>query len=112
MRTIPTLIGAAVLLAGLIIGFAPLKSSGHSCGSAYAPHDSSDILRPSGDCDAVTSVVRAPALALSAVGGVVFVVGLFVSQDRPETDEDGAPVQRTVLGRPVGRRRDTAEGSE
>jgi hypothetical protein len=87
------LVGAALLVGGLVFGLTPLSSQGTSCGSAFAPRFEQTLTPPPGDCDALRSVTRAPALALALVGAGLLVVG---SVGR----------QRTVLGRPVGRQGD------
>ncbi|WP_346050235.1 hypothetical protein [Actinomadura chokoriensis] len=92
MKTLP-LVGAALLVAGLIFGFTPLSSQGTSCGSAFAPRSEQTLTPPPGDCDAVRSVTRALASALALVGAGLLVVG---SVGR----------QRTVLGQPVDRQGD------
>lgn len=112
MRTLPLWIGGALLAAGLVLGFTPLSSQGTSCGAAYNPSQAINIGPRVDDCDGVRSLIRAPALALTVVGGGIVFVGFFAVTDRPRTDEDGAPVQRTVLGRPVGRRRERPGTSE
>lgn len=45
MKTLP-LVGAALLVAGLIFGFTPLSSQGTSCGSAFAPRLEADLDAP------------------------------------------------------------------
>lgn len=106
MKTLP-LVSAALLIGGLIFGFTPLSSQGTSCGSAFAPRSEQSWKPLPGDCDAVRSVTRAPALAFALVGAGLLVFGSFGWQ-RTVVDEPGGR-QRTVLGRPVGRRNDRNE---
>lgn len=96
-------LAAGLLAAGLVVGFAPVAGQGVSCGSPYAP--ASDTPAESG-CDELRSLVRAPALALTVVGGALLLGAL--AGRGPGVDMAG---HRTVLGRPVGRRSPQGEDS-
>ncbi|MDI3341963.1 MAG: hypothetical protein QJR03_15680 [Sphaerobacter sp.] len=86
---------AGLLTAGLVVGFTPVSSQGVSCGSPYAPASAP----AQSFCDEVRSLVRAPALALTLVGGAMLLGA--VPWRRSGVDMRG---HRTVLGRPVRRR--------
>lgn len=98
-------VGPSLLAAGIAAGLMPLSSQGVSCGVAF--HGSGEAARAAfagiaHDCDGVRSLVRAFAVALIVAGaGLTF--GAF---PRPGAGEPVERAPRTVLGRPVGRRRD------
>ena len=103
-------VGLAVFAAGVAAGLVPLSSSGVSCGVAFAGSDEASRAALSGighDCDGARSLVWAFAVALIVAGGVL-VVGALPRGPRVGAEERRA--HRTVLGRPVGRRQDDAEG--
>lgn len=99
----------SILAAGVAAGLMPLSSQGVACGVAF--HESGEAAQAalSGighDCDGVRSLVRAVSVALIVAGaGLAF--GAF---PRPGAGEPVERAPRTVLGRPVGRRRDAGEG--
>ncbi|HEY9414746.1 MAG TPA: hypothetical protein VIQ30_08320 [Pseudonocardia sp.] len=98
-------VGLAVFAAGVAAGLVPLSSSGVSCGVAFAGSDEASRAALSGighDCDGVRSLVRALAVALIVAGGML-VVGALPRAPRVGVEERRA--HRTVLGRPVGQRR-------
>lgn len=98
--------GLSLLAAGIVAGVMPLSSQGVSCGVAFAGSDEASRSALSGiahDCDGVRSLVRAFAVAVMVAGaGLTF--GAFPRG--PEVGAEDRRAHRTVLGRPVGRRRD------
>ncbi|MGI5423072.1 hypothetical protein [Actinomadura luteofluorescens] len=98
-------VGLSLIAAGLAAGLVPLSSQGVSCGSVFAGSDQADQATLSSvghDCDGVRSQGRPLAVALVVVG-----VGLtFGAFPRPAGGGGEGREHRTVLGRPVGRRRD------
>lgn len=96
-------IGAALLLAGLIVGFVPVSSGGVSCGGAFWESSDArvddlvrtmradslgighlDELSPAEDaCDSLRSVVLIPAAVLGGLGLVGFITGVAMSSRQP-----------------------------
>lgn len=114
--------GIAVLAAGLLTGFLPLRAHGTSCGSAFVASDDATVadlstairrdqqglpVEGSGtgvsdSCDSMRSLVRIPAIVLLALGGGL-AAGVWVVDSRRAVRAEGGAM---FLGRPVGRRRD------
>jgi hypothetical protein len=73
---------AALLVVGLVFGFAPVKSGGYDCGSAFHRSSSLDVQQftrgETSDCDAARSdrqPIAWAAIAVAALlGGVAFVM--------------------------------------
>ncbi|GLZ15831.1 hypothetical protein Acsp04_60660 [Actinomadura sp. NBRC 104425] len=107
MSRTTTWTAASLLTAGLAVGFIPVSSQGSSCGSPYvaSSQDDSETGAPTA-CDDVRSVVRAPALALTIIGG-----GLLIGALAARGSGVDMTGHRMVLGRPVGRRPPQSEDS-
>lgn len=100
------LIGAALFVAGLIIGLVPVSSSGTNCGSVFVAsddaevHDVVDAMRGgdgfriggvAGACDDQRALIRVPTIALMVVGGALALVGFGSLAKTPYGDPAQTP---------------------
>lgn len=81
-KVVLVIVGAGVLLVGLVIGLVPLSAEGANCGSALRASDDafvSDLVGTmsggfgtegaAAACDSLRSIVRIPVIALMLIGG-------------------------------------------
>jgi hypothetical protein len=91
------LIGAVMLVAGLIVGFIPVSSGGSGCGSAFAAssdaHVSDLVNAMSGressireQCDSLRSIIAIPAWVLLGLGGLMLMLSLVWAGTRDSED--------------------------
>jgi disulfide bond formation protein DsbB len=94
------LIGAVMLVAGLIVGFIPVSSGGSGCGSAFAAssdaHVSDLVNAMSGressireQCESLHSILAIPAWILLGIGALLLVVSLAFA-GKKESQEAGS----------------------
>ncbi|MGW5259725.1 hypothetical protein ACWEQG_02040 [Microbispora sp. NPDC004025] len=92
-------IGALVLVAGLLVGFIPVSSSGVTCGSAFVEsreafvHDLTEsmfnrVSSVAQACEDLRSLVRIPAIVLVVIA-VILLFGAIVSHGRQEPTQEG-----------------------
>lgn len=81
------IVGAVFALAGVCLGFVPLKADGIDCGSAFvgSEYGGNPFLGGS-SCDGPRSTMRVPAIVLLVTGGALMAVGgigaMVVSDER------------------------------
>jgi hypothetical protein len=88
------LVGVVLLVAGLIVGFAPVSSGGADCGSAFNPESGMTLAITAGweainGCESLHSILAIPAWILMGIGALLLVVSLAFA-GKKESQEAGS----------------------
>lgn len=96
MTRLMALVGGALLIAGLVVGFAlPVHSGDYDCGSAFIESDDlksnefADTLTGGdgqSDCDSARSSARTLPVVLLVLGGMALLGAPFVERRSPSPD--------------------------